>query len=44
MSCFSNGNCGLIGTYTDSLRHIQGFVANEVDRDVGQRRADPGPG
>ena len=42
MSCFSNGNCGAIGTYTDSSRHIQGFVANEVAGTWGS--AEPIPG
>lgn len=42
VSCFSNGNCGAIGTYTDSSRHIQGFVANEVAGTWGS--AEPIPG
>jgi hypothetical protein len=30
LSCSSNGNCGAIGTYTDSKRLVQGFVVNET--------------
>ena len=42
ISCSSAGNCGLIGDYSDSLRHIQGFVANEVNFVWGSAESIPG--
>jgi Fibronectin type III domain len=42
VSCSSAGNCGLVGDYSDSLRHIQGFVANEVNFVWGSAESIPG--
>jgi hypothetical protein len=42
LSCSSAGNCGLIGTYSDSLRHLEGFVANEVNFVWGSAESIPG--
>ncbi|HEV2427265.1 MAG TPA: hypothetical protein VGS61_03470, partial [Acidimicrobiales bacterium] len=42
LSCSSAGNCGLIGTYSDSIRHVQGFVANEVNFVWGNAQPIPG--
>ncbi len=42
VSCSSNGNCGVVGTYTDSTRHVQGFVANEIAGVWGSAQPIPG--
>ena len=31
VSCASAGNCGAGGTYTDSSKHVQAFIVNEVN-------------
>ncbi len=42
LSCTSAGACGVVGTYSDSLRHLQGFVANEVNFSWGSAESIPG--